>query len=94
MSHVIHCLGILRDDVICHAGDKPRYTITTQKSESGIGPFGNAAIGASWRDGRQSLRTFGGIRAPRMTRVVKLGGGMMCRRFSVAQSAQDVDGEA
>ncbi|KAI4184227.1 MAG: hypothetical protein L6R41_004886 [Letrouitia leprolyta] len=37
MPHVMHCLDVLRDDVICHADDTPRYTTTTQKPESGMG---------------------------------------------------------
>ncbi|KAL8882370.1 MAG: hypothetical protein Q9192_007594 [Flavoplaca navasiana] len=37
MPHVMHCLDVLRDDVLCHADDTPRYTTTTQKPESGMG---------------------------------------------------------
>ncbi|KAI4193267.1 MAG: hypothetical protein LQ346_003962, partial [Caloplaca aetnensis] len=37
MPHVMHCLDVLRDDVICHADDTPRYTTTTQHPESGMG---------------------------------------------------------
>lgn len=37
MPHVMHCLDVLRDDVICHADDTPRYTTTTKKPESGMG---------------------------------------------------------
>ncbi|KAL8867025.1 MAG: hypothetical protein Q9198_008672 [Flavoplaca austrocitrina] len=37
MPHVMHCLDVLRDYVLCHADDTPRYTTTTQKPESGMG---------------------------------------------------------
>lgn len=94
MPHVIHCLDILRNDVICYAGDTPRYATTAQKIESGMGAIGNAAIRASWRGGRQKLRAFGGIQTPRMTRIVKLGGGIIVLKVLRGTIGSKVDGEA
>ena len=37
MVHVMHCLDTLRDDVLCHADDTPRYTTITPEAESGMG---------------------------------------------------------
>lgn len=37
MVHVMHCLDTLRDDVLCHADDTPRYTTATPEAESGMG---------------------------------------------------------
>lgn len=37
IEHILHCLDALRDDVICHADDTPRYTTSTETPESGVG---------------------------------------------------------
>ncbi|KAI4169556.1 MAG: hypothetical protein LQ343_005636 [Gyalolechia ehrenbergii] len=35
--HVNHCFDALRQDIMCHADDTPRYTTTTNDPESGVG---------------------------------------------------------
>ena len=37
LQHIMHCLDALRDDVICHADETPRYTTPTADPVSGIG---------------------------------------------------------
>ncbi|KAL8900182.1 MAG: hypothetical protein Q9207_005818 [Kuettlingeria erythrocarpa] len=36
-AHVNHCLDALRQDIMCHADDTPRYTTMTNDPESGVG---------------------------------------------------------
>ncbi|KAL8923920.1 MAG: hypothetical protein Q9208_004357 [Pyrenodesmia sp. 3 TL-2023] len=35
--HINHCFDALRQDIMCHADDTPRYTTTTNDPESGVG---------------------------------------------------------
>ena len=37
MAHVMHCLDALRDDVLCHADDTPRYTTNSSGTRTGEG---------------------------------------------------------
>ena len=36
-AHVIHCIDSLRQEVICHADDTPRFSDTSKIPESGVG---------------------------------------------------------
>ena len=36
-GHVLHCMESLRQDILCHADDTPRYTTNTTVPESGVG---------------------------------------------------------
>jgi len=37
LGHVIHCLNVLRDEIICDADDTPRYTGFQPNQKSGLG---------------------------------------------------------
>ena len=37
LTHITHCLDDLRQDILCHADDTPRWTANNSNPESGIG---------------------------------------------------------
>ena len=38
-EHITHCLDSLRNDIMCHADDTPRYTTSTCEPVTGVGQY-------------------------------------------------------